>query len=150
LDEGLFSRAVFEAGFAHALRALFWASILPLLDARAIPLPSGLPFYRSSALCFAAYCLSRYFRLILPPMLDRSQHLRLFLVGSGCSREDADRISVDKCVQVVLNQQPVDAQWLLEAINRASQFTLSREKEPEFLALFGRYSSAARAGSRLR
>jgi hypothetical protein len=97
-----------------------------------------------------SYCHPRYVWHMLPAMLDRTQHLRIFLAGSGCSRDNADRISVDKCVQVVLNQQPVDAQWLLEAVNRVSPFTLSREKEPEFLALFGRYASAARAGSRRR
>ncbi len=81
-------------------------------------------------------------------MLDRSQHLRLFLIGSGCSRENADLIAVDKCVQSELNQQPVNAPSLLEAVNLASNFTLSSEQEFQFLALFGRYCSAACAGTR--
>jgi hypothetical protein len=81
-------------------------------------------------------------------MLDRSQHLKMFLTSSGCGRDNANLILSNARVWFVLNQQPVDALGLLEAVDRASQFTLNREQESEFLAVFGRYRSAACVGAR--
>ena len=75
-------------------------------------------------------------------MIDRHQHLKLFLTGSGCGRDNADLILSNARVWFALNQQPVNALGLLEAVNQASQFTLNRKQESEFLALFGRYRAA--------
>jgi hypothetical protein len=76
-------------------------------------------------------------------MLDRSQHLRLFLTGSKCSPEEVTRILSDESVNFEVNQQPVDAVRLLKAVNLAAP-NISLE-EQAFLAVFGRYRSA-RAG----
>jgi hypothetical protein len=81
-------------------------------------------------------------------MLDRSQHLKLFLTSSGCGWQNADFILSNARVWFVLNQQPVNALGLLEAVNQASEFTLNGEQELKFLALFGRYRSAACVGAR--
>jgi hypothetical protein len=69
-------------------------------------------------------------------MLDRAQHLKLFLIGSGDSQKDADRIVSDKWVREALNQHPLNPKRLLWVMRRVSQFCV---QEDEFLKLFGRY-----------
>jgi hypothetical protein len=81
-------------------------------------------------------------------MLDRSQHLKLFLTSSGCGWQNADLILSNARVWFALNQQPVNALGLLEAVNQASEFTLNPVQEREFLALFGRYRTTACVGAR--
>src|SRR5215813_12982539 len=71
-------------------------------------------------------------------MLDRQQHLKLFLTGSGDSQEDADRVVSDERVQEELNQQPVNTGRLINAIRQVSKF---RFPEDQFLVLFSRYKS---------
>ena len=72
-------------------------------------------------------------------MLDRPQHLKLFLFGSGDSREDADAVVSDKRVQKELDRHPINASRLFKAIRRISQFKFNSSQEDEFLYLFGRY-----------
>jgi len=69
-------------------------------------------------------------------MLDRLQHLRIFLIGSGCDKDKVNSILADEYVQSELNQQPVNPLALLKAMNRVSKITVEQH---EFSALFGRY-----------
>jgi hypothetical protein len=69
-------------------------------------------------------------------MLDRLQHLRIFLTGSGCDKDKVNSILADEYVQSELNRQPVNPLALLEAMNRVSTITVERH---QFSALFGRY-----------
>src|SRR5215475_3692881 len=72
-------------------------------------------------------------------MLDRHQHLKLFLTGSGDSPEDADTVVSDERVQQELDQQPVNSERLFEAVCRVSHFKFNSSQEHQFLLLFGRY-----------
>jgi len=69
-------------------------------------------------------------------MLDRAQHLKLFLIGSGDTQKDAERIVSDKWVREELNQHPVNPERLLWVMRRVSQFAVSTH---QFLKVFGRY-----------
>ena len=57
-----------------------------------------------------------------PVMLDRSQHLKLFLIGSGDSQEDADLVVSDWWVREELNRHPVKPKRLLTAVRQVSHF----------------------------
>jgi len=72
-------------------------------------------------------------------MLDRSQHLKLFLTGSGDSMEDADLVLSDEFVQDELDRHPVKPDRLFKAVRRASHWTELNSKEDQFLFVFGRY-----------
>lgn len=69
-------------------------------------------------------------------MLDRSQHLKLFLIGSGDTQKDADTVVSDKWVREELDRHPLNPERLLWVMRRVTQF---RVQENEFLKLFGRY-----------
>jgi hypothetical protein len=69
-------------------------------------------------------------------MLDRAQHLKMFLVGSGDTQKDADRVVSDKWVQEELNRHPLNPKRLLWVMRRVSQFCVP---ENDFLRLFWRY-----------
>jgi hypothetical protein len=69
-------------------------------------------------------------------MLDRAQHLKLFLIGSGDSRKDAEAVVSDKWVREELDRHPLNPKRLLWVMRRVSDF---RVQENEFLHLFGRY-----------
>jgi fido (protein-threonine AMPylation protein) len=72
-------------------------------------------------------------------MLDRSQHLRLFLLGSGDSQEDTAAVLSNIEVRKELNFHPINSERLLRAIREASQFELDARQRDTFRALFGRY-----------
>jgi hypothetical protein len=72
-------------------------------------------------------------------MLDRSQHLKLFLTGSGDSQEDAAVVVSDKRVQKELNRHPLNTERLFKAVRRVSHFRFNSSQEDEFVFLFGRY-----------
>jgi hypothetical protein len=72
-------------------------------------------------------------------MLDRSQHLKLFLVGSGDNQEDVDVVLSDKRIQKELVRHPVNAERLLKAVCRASHFKFNSAQENSFMWLFSRY-----------
>lgn len=69
-------------------------------------------------------------------MLDRSQHLKLFLIGSGDSQKDADKIVSDKWVREELSQHPLNPERLLWVMRRVSQFAVNKN---QFFRVFGRY-----------
>jgi|SRR5215475_3227615 len=71
-------------------------------------------------------------------MLDRSQHLKLFLTGSGDTQEDVDLVLSDKQVQEELNRHPIDVRGLISAVRRVSHFGFP---EDQFFHLFSRYRS---------
>jgi hypothetical protein len=72
-------------------------------------------------------------------MLDRSQHLKLFLTGSGDDQEDVDVVLADKRVQKQLNRHPVDWERLFKAVRRVSDFEFNSAQQNAFMWLFGRY-----------
>ena len=72
-------------------------------------------------------------------MLDRSQHLRLFLTGSGDSQEDIVAVLSDTQVRQELNYHPINSERLLRAVREVTQFELSDTQRDTFRALFGRY-----------
>jgi hypothetical protein len=72
-------------------------------------------------------------------MLDRSQHLKLFLTGTGDTQEDTDVVLSDKRVQKELDRHPVNSERLLKAVRRVSHFEFNSYQEYQFLFLFGRY-----------
>jgi hypothetical protein len=72
-------------------------------------------------------------------MLDRSQHLKLFLTGSGDAQEDVDAILADTWVQKQLNRHPIDWERLFAAVRRVSDFEFNSAQENAFMWLFGRY-----------
>jgi hypothetical protein len=72
-------------------------------------------------------------------MLDRSQHLKLFLTGSGDSKEDADTVLSDKRVQKELNRHPVNWERLFKVVRRVSDFKFNSAQEHHFMWLFSRY-----------
>src|SRR5258708_24558013 len=72
-------------------------------------------------------------------MLDRSQHLKLFLTGSGDGQEDVDVVLVDKRVQNELNRHPVNWDRFFRAVPRVSHFKFNSAQEVHFMQLFGSY-----------
>jgi hypothetical protein len=92
------------------------------------------------SLRFTGLLRSAAFRRILPAlMLDRLQHLKLFLTGSGDSQEDADAVISDKRIQKELNKHPVNWKRLFKAVRRISHFEFSSAQQNSFMHLFGRY-----------
>ena len=72
-------------------------------------------------------------------MLDRTQHMRLFLIGSGDNQEDVDVVLIDKRVQRELGRHPVNWERLYKAVRRVSHFKFDSAQENSFMHLFGRY-----------
>jgi len=72
-------------------------------------------------------------------MLDRSQHLKLFLIGSGDNQEDAAAVISDKRIQKELSKHPVNWERLFKAVRRVSHFEFSSAQKDSFMQLFGRY-----------
>jgi hypothetical protein len=72
-------------------------------------------------------------------MLDRSQHLKLFLVGSGDAQEDAANVAADKRVQKELYRHPLNWERLYKAVRRVSHFKFNPAQIDAFMQLFGRY-----------
>lgn len=72
-------------------------------------------------------------------MLDRSQHLKLFLTGSGVFSAVTETVISDKRVQKELDRHPVNAGRLFKTIRRLSRFKFSSSQEDDFLFLFGSY-----------
>jgi hypothetical protein len=72
-------------------------------------------------------------------MLDRSQHLKLFLTGSGDSQGDVDVVLTDKRVQKELGRHPVNAERLFRAVRRDSHFKFNSAQENHFMWVFGSY-----------
>jgi hypothetical protein len=72
-------------------------------------------------------------------MLDRSQHLKLFLTGSGDGQEDVDVVLVDKRVQKELNRHPVNWERLFKAVRKVSHFKFDAVQEMHFKWVFGSY-----------
>jgi hypothetical protein len=73
-------------------------------------------------------------------MLDRSQHLKLFLSGSGDdNQEDVDVVLTDKRVQKELNRHPVNWERLFKAVRRVSHFKFNSAQEDHFMWMFSRY-----------
>ena len=72
-------------------------------------------------------------------MLDRSQHLRIFLIGSGDSQEDAVAVLSDYQVRKELNRHPIDSQRLLCAVREVAQFELNDKQRDAFRSVFGQY-----------
>jgi hypothetical protein len=72
-------------------------------------------------------------------MLDRSQHLRLFLIGSGDSQEDTAVVLSDTQVREELNRHPINSQRLLCAVRDVAQFELSAKQRDDFRSVFGQY-----------
>ena len=72
-------------------------------------------------------------------MLDRSQHLKLFLTGSGDTQEDATTVVKDKWVQEELNRHPLNPERLFWVVRRVSHFEFNPIQENQFSLLFGRY-----------
>jgi hypothetical protein len=65
-------------------------------------------------------------------MLDRSQHLKLFLIGSGDNQEDIDVVLTAKRVQKELNRQ-----LLIGTGFRIFKFNSAQEDH--FMWVFSRY-----------
>ena len=72
-------------------------------------------------------------------MMDRGQHLKMFLTGLGDSQEDARTVVTDAHVRKQLDRHPIKAYRLLKAIRHVSHFEFSPAQENEFVWLFGRY-----------
>ena len=72
-------------------------------------------------------------------MLDRSQHLKLFLTGSGDGQEDVDVVLVDKRVQKELNRHPINWERLFKAVRRVSHFKFNSAQQDHFMQVFGSY-----------
>jgi hypothetical protein len=72
-------------------------------------------------------------------MLDRHQHLKIFLTGSGDTQEDAEAVVSDKRVQKELDRHPIKSERLFKAVRRVSDFEFNSAQQDEFLFLFGRY-----------
>jgi hypothetical protein len=86
------------------------------------------------------YCFQRHFAVCWPRMLDRSQHLKLFLSGSGDdNQEDVDVVLTDKRVQKELNRHPVNWERLFKAVRRVSHFKFNSAQEDHFMWMFSRY-----------
>jgi hypothetical protein len=72
-------------------------------------------------------------------MLDRSQHLRIFLIGSGDSQEDAVAVLSDYQVRQELNRHPINSHRLLCAVREVAHFELSAKQRDDFRSVFGQY-----------
>ena len=72
-------------------------------------------------------------------MLDRSQHLKLFLTGSGDSPEDVDAVLSDQRVRKEIERHPIKWERLYKAVRRVSRFEFSSSQQNSFMQLFGRY-----------
>ena len=72
-------------------------------------------------------------------MLDRPQHLKLFLTGSGDTQEDAEVVVSDKRVREELHRHPIKIDQLFKAVCRVSHFEFSSVQQAQFGRLFGRY-----------
>jgi hypothetical protein len=72
-------------------------------------------------------------------MLDRSQHLKLFLVGSGDDQEDVDVVLSDTRIQKELNRHPINWEKLFRAVRRVSHFKFNAAHQNSFMQVFGRY-----------
>ena len=72
-------------------------------------------------------------------MLDRKQHLRLFLIGSGDTPDDVAVVLGDKRVQKELVRHPIKWDRLYKAVNRVSLFEFNPAQQNAFMQLFGRY-----------
>jgi len=72
-------------------------------------------------------------------MLDRSQHLKLFLTGSGDNQEDSDAVLSDRRVQKELDRHPVNPCRLFKVVRRVSHFELNSAQEDHFMWLFNQY-----------
>ena len=72
-------------------------------------------------------------------MLDRDQHLRIFLIGSGDSQEDTAVVLSDTQVRQELSYHPINSERLLRAVREVSQFEFSANQRDEFRSVFGRY-----------
>jgi hypothetical protein len=75
-------------------------------------------------------------------MLDREQHLKLFLSGSGDTEEDVAVVLSDVRVRKELDRQPVNAPRLFKAVRRVSHFSRLIGLEDQFMVVFGRYRSS--------
>jgi hypothetical protein len=76
---------------------------------------------------------------MLAAMLDRPQHLKLFLTGSGDSQEDAATVAADERVRKELVRHPINVERLLRAVRRVSHFKFDSTQQNAFVQLFGRY-----------
>jgi hypothetical protein len=73
-------------------------------------------------------------------MLDRSQHLKLFLTGSGDdNQKDVDAVLTDKRVQKELARHPINAERLFRAVRRVSNFEFNSAQEHHFMWVFNCY-----------
>jgi len=72
-------------------------------------------------------------------MLDRSQHLKLFLTSSGDNQEDVDVILSDTRVQKELDRHAVNWERLFKAVRRVSHFKFNSAQKDHFMWLFSRY-----------
>jgi hypothetical protein len=72
-------------------------------------------------------------------MLDRAQHLRIFLIGSGDTQEDVGVVLGDKRVQKELGRHPVNWERLFKAVRRVSHFKFDSAQENHFKWVFGCY-----------
>jgi hypothetical protein len=72
-------------------------------------------------------------------MLDRMQHLRLFLTGIGCDEIVVEIVVSDPEVKKQLDKHPVDVDNLLTTISRSYQ--LSAVNRQQFKYVFERYRS---------
>jgi hypothetical protein len=72
-------------------------------------------------------------------MLDRAQHLRLFLIGSGDSQEDTVAVLSDAQVREELNYHPINSERLLRAVREVAQFEFSYKQRSDFRFVFGQY-----------
>ena len=76
---------------------------------------------------------------MLAAMLDRSQHLKLFLSGSGDGQEDVDVVLADSRVKKELNRHPVNWERLFKAVRKVSRFKFDAVQEMHFKWVFGSY-----------
>jgi len=73
-------------------------------------------------------------------MLDRSQHLKLFLSGSGDdNQEDVDAVLTNTRVLKELNRHPINWERLFKAVRRVSHFKFNSAQENHFMQVFGSY-----------
>jgi hypothetical protein len=72
-------------------------------------------------------------------MLDRANHLRIFLIGSGDNQEDIAVVLSDYQVRRELNHHPINSQRLLCAVREVSQFELNDKQRDAFRSVFGQY-----------
>jgi len=66
-------------------------------------------------------------------MLDRLQHLKLFLTGSGDSQEDVELVLSDEFVQDELYRHPIDVWRLLDAVSPGFTIRISGRSVSPFV-----------------